>query len=291
MLIFDVSQKHKIKMNKSKTPLIISKSKIDSDFFIDIIIPIGLLGFVLYLFLFKDFEITRSYSLALIGLIAFTFYRLIKRLKNRKQIIIDSIGIKLLEENKVFLWKEIQYAFINENGLQVITKRNNTIKSLEGLKFSAEAIEKAIIEYSGRDIANYTKYRESEIISIIGDNNISDEIIKKIKRFNNYQSLIGTLVFFGIIGISIYFQVTSIDYSIGFGFVLLVLLIPISEKVSFENFKKYLSEFQIPDEKIKELAIKNRIILDKKKEIFFAIVFFSLITIAVFIITYFFLNE
>lgn len=278
-------------MNKTKAPLIISKSKIDSDFIVDVLLPIGLLGFVLYLFLFKEFEITSNYSIALLGLIAFTFYRLVKRFRNRRQIIIDSIGIKLLEENKIFIWEEIQFAYIKDNTLHIITKRNKTAKSMEGLNFSPEDIEKAITNYSGRDIANYSKISNSEVKSIIGDDKPLAEIIGDVKKFNNYQALIGIIIVFGIIGISIYLQVKSIlNYTIGYGFILVLVILLVWDNISFKKLKFHLSRFNLADEQVKDLGLKQGIIASKK-EIKIALIVWSFITVAAFVITYIGLNH
>ncbi len=84
-------------MSTTKTPLIISRSIIDSNFFLQIIVYFGLLIFLLCLYLFKDFEIIRNHFLAFLGPGALVIYLWIKKIKHREQIIIDSIGIKLLE--------------------------------------------------------------------------------------------------------------------------------------------------------------------------------------------------
>lgn len=104
-------------MTHTNASLIVSKSKYNFDL-LTLILPVGLIGLTIYLVLFDEFDVSDTQFYAILGLIAITIYYFVKKIRYRIQIVIDNSGIKLFEENKIFIWKEIKY--FEESGKLII---------------------------------------------------------------------------------------------------------------------------------------------------------------------------
>jgi hypothetical protein len=268
---------------------------------IDDLLYIGAMLFLLY-FSIKD--ITSIWTIIMLGLFLFWIYNFIKRLKNRKpQIIIDKRGIELCEDKDFYKWSEIKFAFIkahttgygdtstSEDYFHIVTSKIEIERQINDFKYSSSLVKKAIEFYSGRNNADYNEMLRDKVNFILKGNNFSKEVMELFSRYRKRQYVITFVLFFGIIGTSVYYQIiTNFHYWIGVGFALCIsMLFGVGEieEVRFRR-KQYICD--LTDEQYDKIAISQQLKYPKKQMIGYAI-FFAVITIVIFVISYLFAKK
>jgi hypothetical protein len=255
---------------------------------------------MLFLLYFSIKDITSIWTIILLGIFLFWIYIFIKRLKNRKpQIIIDKRGIELCEDNDFYKWSEIKYAFIkahtsgsgdtstSEDYFHIVTHKAEIEREIDDLKYSSSLVKKAIEQYSGRSIGDFKDMQRDKINSILKGNNFSNEVMVLFSLYRKRQYIISYILFFGIMGLSVYFQIKSnFHYWIGVGFALCITMFFGVGEIEETRFRQKQYICDLTNEQFDKIAISQKLKYPKKQMIGYAI-FFAVVTIAIFVISYF----
>lgn len=280
-------------MNKIPEKLIIKNAIVKIEDFLSI----GGFGFLLF---FAVQDIQSIWTLLMIGLFIFFVYNFFKRLRNRNpQIIIDERGIEFCEEKDFYNWDKIKYAYIKSETtgygknsstidyFYIVTNKTDIKKRIDDYKYSSKVVKETVEHFSGRDIGDYSDQFRDEMMEILNGNKFTKEIIKLFSAYQTRMIVSTLILFFGIIGISVYFQVTSdFKYCVGVGFVISILTLLFYSQNSENNFKqkRYISD--LTSEQFDKIAIKHQLKYPKKQMNGYMI-FFGITAIVIFVISYY----
>lgn len=263
--------------------------------------------FILLYFIIKA-ENTGFIIFIFLGLLAYTTFRIFKRLQDRKdKIVIDKNGIKLCDTNELIEWRRVYYAYVKQKTegygkssrvvdyFHIDTKEGLIRVRMSDFSFNKELLVKAVEYFSGRNIGELTDLLNDKATKIIGSDRNLDRISKLFTDFYKRQNYLGLILLFSLIGVSIYLQVTidfSYVFAIGFTLTLgIMYLVGTLEEKRLRN-QEYICE--LDDVKFKALKKEYGqgfdVEMSKGKKTAM-LVFLIVVIIAIFVISYLFDNK
>lgn len=232
---------------------------------------------------------------------AYLLFNVLKRLSDREpKLIIDNKGIEFSDRKEIYKWNEIKFAFIQRNGgshnslesnnsLRIVLSNREVTIGLKKLSYSEKDIEKQIEFYLGKDKCKQQDKFKSEIKGILIDKVKLDEVMVLFSKHKTGHLIFGLLICFGIPGLSLYFQFNSdFPYVFAFGFVITVISMFAFVKTINERFRKSPTICNLTDKEFDAISIKYELKNnnDKKRKML-GYVFLSVLTVLIFIISYF----
>lgn len=261
----------------------------------DISIFIGA-GILFYYISRLDFDF---WFLLPIILLSLGLYRTIKKIIDRKpQIVLDENGINLIKRKEFYDWSKIKFAYINQNSsggsfennasLSIVLSNKEISVNLKNLKYSEKALINLFEFYLGKDKNKPKDKFKSEIFHIIKNKENLNEIMRLFSKHKSKQIWFGLPICFGVPGLSIYIQINSdFPYVFALGFVLTVLIMFIFIKSSYNRFKKLKPIHDLSKDEYDKISIKYEIKNEnEEKRMKLGFVFLSILTIAIFVISY-----
>lgn len=241
--------------------------------------------------------------LVFLGLLGFTTYRIVKRLRDRSdKIIIDTNGIRLCETNNFIDWSNVNYAYIKQKSegfgkrarvvdyFHIDTKDGEIIVRMSDLSYKQDLLKKAIESFSGRNIGEMTDLINDKVKKIIDNDRNIDWISELFTDFYKRQNNLVLIVLLPLIGILIYLQVIiDFPYIFAIGFTLTLGFIFILGALEEKRLRrqKYICELDDKEFKTikKEYGQGYELEMSKGKSIAM-IIFLSLFTVGIFVISY-----
>jgi len=261
------------------------------------------LGFIAAGILFYFVLKLGSYFWTIIPIIfsAYLILNLLKRLIDREpKLVIDNKGIELSDQKKLYKWSEIKFAFIKRNGgshnsldsndfLHIVLSNSEVSIELKKLSYSEKEIEKQIEFYLGKDKCKPQDKFKLEIKEILIDKENLDEVMVLFSKHKTLFIWTGLSIVFGLPGLSIYFQFNSyFPYVFAFGFVLTPICMFAIVKVINTRFRKLPTIRNLTDKEYNAISIKYGFKNDhNKKRKLLGYVFLSVLTVLIFMISYF----
>lgn len=241
--------------------------------------------------------------LVFLGLLGYTVFRIVKRLRDRSdKIIINKNGIKLCETNRFINWSEVNYAYIKQKSegygryarvvdyFHIDTKDEEIIVRMSDFAYKQDLLEKAVESFSGRNIGEMTDLINDKVKKIINNDTNIDRISKTFTDFYKRQTNLVLIVLLPLIGISIYLQV-KIDFpyvfAIGFSLTLgFIFIIGTLEEKRLRR-QKHICELDNNEFKAikKEYGQGYELEMSKGKSIAM-IIFLTLFTVGIFVVSY-----
>lgn len=240
----------------------------------------------------------------ILGLLAYTTFRVIKRLQQdrKDKIVIDKNGIKLCDTNELIEWCRVNYAYIKQkvegsgkssrvvDYFHIDTKEGLIRVRMSDFSYNKELLVKAIEHFSGKNIGELTDLLSDKAKKIIGSDRNIDRISKIFTDFYRRQNYLGLILLFSLIGVSIYLQVT-IDFSYVFaiGFTLTLGIMYLVGLLEEKRLRKQEYICELDDIKFKALKKEYGqgfdVEMSKGKKTVM-LVFLIVVIIAIFVISY-----
>ncbi len=221
-------------------------------------------------------------------------YSIIKRLQNRQPgIIIDTYGIYLASEDKSLSWKIINDVEVEEMGgdkmfLKIKTQQADFVIDLSPFETTSYKVEKAIMFFSNGNIkGKKTKFSHS-IDKLINDEKNSQIIIDKFKTHKRKVLWVGSLIFFGGLAASVFFQISyPFPYSFAMGWSITLISLFLYYKQTELRLRHFENIKELTDSQFNAIAIKFglRNNTDKKNQIF-VVMFMVFVSIGIFVVSY-----
>lgn len=230
-----------------------------------------------------------------IALLLYVTYSIINRLKDRKSgIVIDKYGIQLKSENKSFLWEVINDAEVQDlSGGKIIlrlkTKSSHFQTDLSNFDTTSYKIEEAIVFFSNGKIKGRETKLYNSINDLVSDKENLEVIIDLFNKHKRKGLWVLTLIFFGGLALSIYFQVSyPFPFSFAIGWAAIIIVMYHFNKNAESTLRHSDKIRQLTDNQFNEIAIKFKLRnKDDKQNKRFAMVFMVFMSIGIFIISYF----
>lgn len=233
-------------------------------------------------------------------LLAFTLIQLVPRLLDKgPQIIIDQRGIEFCKKQRLHFWNTTEYAYIKKevegSGRNSRTVHYFYIKSqgqkfkenISNLKFSAAEV-RALIEYYGSgNVGDENDELQDDVAALMTNGRQAPEIVPMFKRYSNGQNAVGFISFLSVLGVSVYFQATTSHwYSVGIGFIASIVVCIFLHRLIESSFQQKELINTLSDREFFQISEKFGQRYSKKAMTGFMI-FFALVAVGIFVISYF----
>lgn len=229
-----------------------------------------------------------------IGIIAFLIFLLIKRLIDRKpRLVIDEIGIHNKRNKKIYNWKtitDIETNFNSSSSFKLLVRSKNSMDNIDlsNLNISPKEINEAVDFFSGNKISTGKNKFRKEIQRILKNNENLDEIMLLFSKYKKKVLSIGLPIFFGIPALSIYLQIKlDFPYVFAIGYLITgIIMYGFMRKMEM-NFKQKIENQNLTEKEYNQVSIKYELkIPENKRKKILKYIFLSILTIAIFVISY-----
>lgn len=250
---------------------------------------------VLTIFLFLQLKDPKLWLLIPLTILLVLISLLIKRLIDRNpRLIIDEIGIHDKRKQKIYKWdsiRDVEVNFNSSSSFKLIIKCKGTIENIDltNLNTSPKEINESVAFFSDKKIKTGNDKFKMEIERILKNDDSVVEIMTLFSKYKSKVFWVSLPIFFGGVALSIYLQtIFTFPFVFAIGFPLTGIILFAFLLLSEKRFKEK-TEIQILTEReYKLISIKYELKLpDNKNRAIIGYIAFGVLTIGIFVISYF----